>query len=66
VIAQASDAAALARAIETVLSDPEAARAMGARGQEYARRVLDWRAIAARSLALYRECGAGRGGRHAG
>jgi glycosyltransferase involved in cell wall biosynthesis len=48
------DAGALARAIEHLLDDPEAARALRERGLERSRR-FDWQDTAKRTLAFYRK-----------
>jgi starch synthase len=54
-------ARALADALTTVLADPALRRKMGALGRERAATHFSWRAVAERTLALYRAV-AGRGG----
>ncbi|MEU1530064.1 glycogen synthase [Streptomyces fagopyri] len=47
--------AALARALDSVLADPPAARRMGQAGQERAVREFGWDAVARRTVQLYEE-----------
>src|SRR6185437_8130845 len=47
--------AAIAAAIETLASDPAAARAMGENGRRGVARSLDWKTLAAAMLGAYRE-----------
>jgi hypothetical protein len=47
------DVGAIATAIDTLLEDPEAAQAMGARGREAVREHYGWEAEAERLLSLY-------------
>jgi len=55
------DADALAKAIGTVLDDPEAARRAAARAARLVRREYTWQAVTARTVEVY--AGAQRGGR---
>lgn len=49
------DPAALARAIDTVLADPERAGAMGAAGRAFVSEQFSWPAVTDRVLAVYRQ-----------
>jgi glycosyltransferase involved in cell wall biosynthesis len=59
------DAEALAKAIATLLDQPEARAELGARAPARIRAAYSWPAVAARTLGVYRElAGAGRGRPH--
>ncbi|MCX4903375.1 glycogen synthase [Streptomyces sp. NBC_00878] len=49
------DAARLARALDSLLADPEAARRMGEAGRERAVRAFGWDAVARQTVQLYEE-----------
>lgn len=59
-IVAAGDPAAIARGLNSLLSDPAAARAMGAAGCAYVRARYDWASVAARMEDLYRATLSGR------
>lgn len=54
---------ALAHAVVDILSDPEAAAAMGRRARRRALEAFDWKRVAAQSAELYAEVAEGRGRR---
>lgn len=59
-IVAAGDPAAIARGLDSLLSDPAGARAIGAAGCAYVRARYDWGSIAARMEDLYRSILSGR------
>jgi alpha-maltose-1-phosphate synthase len=51
----------LARAINTLVADPDLRRTMGVKGRQRAETLFSWGVVARRTLALYQALGVGRG-----